>query len=217
MGVIVPAILAPTTQGLVQQAAAVAPLSTLVSYDVAEEQFVGTSTPGPLEYPKLTPDRSVIWHLMVHEPVLHLPDCLSYPTHSIVVHAEARGANEALAELRTGDVLGGLAINVETPVEQIFPFLPDVDFVQLMTVRPGGQGRPFEPAALTKIPELRAKRENLVIAIDGGVSPSTIATVARYRPDYVFVGSALTSVEDPADAYRVLTQALEAATSIREG
>ena len=208
MGRIIPAVLAPTPSELAAQAGRVALLSDLISYDITEAAFVGTSTPEPSEYPKLPPEQSIVWHLMAHEPAKYLADCLAFPTHGMVVHVEAHGAKEVLDELRMSEVLAGLALNAETPLKAIEPFLDSVDFVQLMLVKPGGQGRPFEPTVLAKIPQLRALRENMVVAVDGGVSVATIGAIASYRPDYVFVGSALTRAEEPADAYAILDRLL---------
>ncbi|MBI4032539.1 hypothetical protein HY374_02440 [Candidatus Berkelbacteria bacterium] len=206
MAVIVPAILAESPAALTVQAERVVSLAPLISFDVADGEFVSARTPLPTDYPKLPPGKSVFWHLMVHEPVRYLEDCLAVPSQIIAVHAEARGVGEALDVLAERDILTGLVINPETPVSLIEPALDRVDLVQVMTVQPGAQGSRFFPEQLGKLSQLRALRENLVLAVDGGVSRATVEVVSRYRPEYLVVGSALLEANEPAEEYRILSR-----------
>lgn len=206
MALIIPAVLADSPHALFAQAERVVGLGELLSYDVADGEFVRLHTPPPADYPKLSPGHRVFWHLMVHEPARYLADCLAFPSQIVAVHAEARGVGEALDELTKIDVLAALVLNPETPVSLIQPALDRVDLVQVMTVYPGAQGGRFLPEQLGKLTQLRALRENLVLAVDGGVDRATIEGVARYRPDYIVVGSALIEAEDPADEYGILTR-----------
>lgn len=208
MAVIVPALLASTPQELERQLEKVAGLSPLLSYDVADGVLVSPATPWPGEYP-LPPDgTAVFWHLMVRDPVAMLPACLRFPTKMIALHAEADGLPSALAQLASAGVPAGLAVNPETPVNVVEPWLERIDFVQVMTVEPGGQGRPFLPEQLAKLRELRTLRPELQLIVDGGVSRATIQEVGRHNVDYIVVGSALTKAEDPARAYEELERAI---------
>lgn len=203
---LVPAILAETATALEAQAEAVVGLADLVSFDVMDGQFVPRRTPRPAEFPKLPPGRSIFWHLMVHDPMTYLDECLNVPSTIVAVHAEALGAREAIERLAHEDVLSGLVLNPATSVSDVQDWIALVDLVQVMTVIPGAQGSEFLPGQLGKIPQLRALRENLLVAVDGGASRGTIEAVARYRLDYIIVGSALTQAKDPREEFRILSR-----------
>lgn len=64
----------------------------------------------------------------------------------------------------------GIAINIETPIEKIFPIINLVDFVQTMGIdKIGYQGQKFDEADLKHIKALKEKYPDLIISVDGGV------------------------------------------------
>ncbi|MBI4023024.1 hypothetical protein HY375_02580 [Candidatus Berkelbacteria bacterium] len=212
---LVPAILASTAHALETQASDIVSLADLVSYDVMDGAFVSEGTPRPGQFPILPPGSSLFWHLMVHDPLTYLDECLAHPNESkiVAVHAEAVGLEAALERLRTEEVIVGLVLNPATRVADVHSLIRSVDLVQIMTTIPGAQGHQFLPAMLEKVQELKELRENLLVAIDGGADLATIAMIARFWPDYVAVGSALTEATDPADTYRAMERLVASAQS----
>ncbi|MBI2589563.1 hypothetical protein HYW32_00805 [Candidatus Berkelbacteria bacterium] len=206
---LVPAILAKTSAELALQFDQVRNLSSLLSYDVADGQFVPSLTPSPRDFPQ-TSKAEIFWHLMVEKPLEFIDECLALPTKIIAVQAEAGGAPAAIEKLASSPVLTGLVVNPSTPVRALEQFLPQVDLIQIMTVIPGAQGQHFLPAMLPKLSQLRCLKSDLMLAVDGGVSSATIESVLRYRPDYIVVGSALTRARDPAEEWRVLSRLVAA-------
>jgi ribulose-phosphate 3-epimerase len=67
----------------------------------------------------------------------------------------------------------GLTLNPDTSIEELKPFLNLVDFIQFMTVRPGFQGRDFLYYVVKKIDFFHKLYPNILIAVDGGINPST--------------------------------------------
>ena len=68
----------------------------------------------------------------------------------------------------------GVAINPTTPLENLYPLISHIDFVQCMAIaRIGYQGEPFYEPALEVISTLREKYPELPISIDGGVNLQT--------------------------------------------
>ena len=209
MTALVPALLAPTPEKLAEQLAKVQSLSPLISYDVADGVLIAPASPWPGEYPQPPDGTAIFWHLMVMEPLAMLSACLRFPTKMIAIHAEAKGLPNTIAQLHSAGVPVGLVLNPETPVSVVEPWLEQVDLVQLMTVEPGGQGRPFLPDVLKKIDQLRSIRPTLQLAIDGGIKRDTIEQVRSYAVDYLVVGSALLAAERPQEEYEALRIALE--------
>lgn len=201
---IVPAILGSNQEEVQKQFEAVAGLTDLISYDVADGHFVPSITPQPLDYPNPQNGQQIFWHLMVDNPQHYLNECLTFPSRIIAVHVESKGVTQSLAILLKSDVLSGLVFNPETKVSEHLSLIQKADLVQVMTVKPGEQGNDFIAQSLDKIPELKKIKDNLLIAVDGGINLDTIEVVMRYQPDYIVVGSFLTKVVGIKENFEIL-------------
>ena len=85
----------------------------------------------------------------------------------------------------------GLAINLNTELALIEPYMEHTDYVQLMGIKTiGKQGEPFDSAVLRKVSQLRHKYPEITIQVDGGVSLST-AQLLTAGVDRLIIGSAL--------------------------
>ncbi|MEK9147695.1 MAG: ribulose-phosphate 3-epimerase [Patescibacteria group bacterium] len=85
----------------------------------------------------------------------------------------------------------GIAVNMETDIENIFPFLNELDLVLIMSIKPGWSGQKFTPEALEKVKKLRDKKFNGIIEIDGGVNEENIDAIANSGAGAVSVASAI--------------------------
>ncbi len=89
----------------------------------------------------------------------------------------------------------GLAINPDTRVEAIMPYLPFIDMVLVMSVYPGKGGQEFIPTTLDKIKTLKDIKHNYkysyLIEVDGGINIDTIASVKDV--DISVIGSYITN------------------------
>ena len=92
----------------------------------------------------------------------------------------------------------GLVLNPEDKVRNWKREIAEVDIVQLMTVYPGGQGRPFIPAVLDKIDELREAGFRGQILLDGGINEKSIGLIKlrSILPDAVCPGSWLKGMDE---------------------
>jgi len=79
-------------------------------------------------------------------------------------------------------------------------------------VHPGFYGAKFLPEVLDKVVELRARKPNLEIGVDGGIKEANIAEVARLGLDYICVGSAIFVQPDPAQAFHHLQSLVDQAS-----
>ncbi|MBI1908394.1 hypothetical protein HYS28_03185 [Candidatus Uhrbacteria bacterium] len=147
-------------------------------------------------------------HFMVHNPLPHIVAWHEHvaTTKRVLIHAEVARPLGAIIERATQLGLEtGLVLNPETKVERIEHHLHDLDALQLMGIHPGASGRPFlgEPI-LAKIRRARQLYPNLVIAVDGGVGPSTLGPLREAGATRCVASSAIWASEDPAEAYRNL-------------
>jgi ribulose-phosphate 3-epimerase len=146
-------------------------------------------------------------HLMISDPGKYLDDYLAAGCDAITIHYEAvRDSGALLERIRKQDAVAGLAINPGTPVDAIVPLLPLCDLVLVMSVEPGFGGQKFMPIALEKLKAIRAQvAENVLLSVDGGIGPKTIAETARAGANVFVVGSALFDARDYGEALREMT------------
>jgi len=91
----------------------------------------------------------------------------------------------------------GLAINITTSNEEIYPHIEKLDFVQFMGIEKiGFQGQPFDEKVLPKIEDLRERFPELIISVDGGVSLETAPLLVKAGANRLVAGSAILKSED---------------------
>jgi ribulose-phosphate 3-epimerase len=84
------------------------------------------------------------------------------------------------------------------------------DHLLCMTVNPGWGGQPFIASSPDKVRRLRELGPGPAIEVDGGVDATTVASVAEAGATLFVAGSAIFGADDPAAAYRQITEAAEA-------
>lgn len=93
----------------------------------------------------------------------------------------------------------GLAINPDTSIEELKPYLSMVDMVLVMSVVPGYGGQSFITDVIDKVKKLRnylaSNDLNVVINVDGGINDKTVKDIRRYV-DMVVSGSYITNSLD---------------------
>lgn len=94
----------------------------------------------------------------------------------------------------------GLAINPNTELEAIFPYLEEFDLVLLMTVMPGKGGQPFDPNGYARIKRLKEEimrtKKKPILEIDGGVNDKTSPLAKNSGAELLVAGSYLFGHED---------------------
>jgi ribulose-phosphate 3-epimerase len=150
-------------------------------------------------------------HLMVEDPLRRISRLVG-KAETAIIHVEAvEDIPEAIKV--TGDHGLGtfLAINPDTPVDAVAPYLSRLDGVLVMTVQPGRYGSRFLPWCLGKVEALRVMDGELIIEADGGMNPETAAMAVEVGADVVAAGSYIVASDDPMKAYTRLVEAVQAA------
>ena len=135
-------------------------------------------------------------HLMVQEPVRYVEEFVRAGAESVTVHVEAcRNVKGTLEKIQSLGRKTAISLNPETPVEALLPYLPIVDMVLVMSVRPGFGGQKFMPQALDKVRYLdRVRKENkwrYRIEIDGGITHNNLSEVVAAGVDILVAGTAV--------------------------
>lgn len=142
-------------------------------------------------------------HLMISDADRWAIEYARAGAASVTFHAEAAQAPVRLArELRSAGVRASLALRPATPVEPYLDLLGEFDMILVMTVEPGFGGQSFIEGTLPKVRRLRSaiteQGLDTWIQVDGGVSRSTVATVAGAGANVLVAGSAVYGAVDPA-------------------
>lgn len=149
--------------------------------DIMDGHFVPNLSYGPelvKDFKRSFPLTEAEIHLMSNNLDTTLPLFVEAGCDILEFHYEATDKPEYwLKYLKDHNVRRGMAINPSTPVEEIKPFLKDLDQVLLMTVKPGFGGQKFEEKSVERLVELKnlIKSEglNLPIEVDGGINHET--------------------------------------------
>jgi ribulose-phosphate 3-epimerase len=151
--------------------------------------------------------------LMVQRPADYVKRFKDAGANGITVHVESEhdgGLPRTLALIRKQGCNVGLAINPETPLAQVEPYLGGIDLLLIMTVHPGFGGQSFLSETVEKIEAAYVRRVAgglaFRIQIDGGVDSATAATALQAGADVLVSGTALFRAPDMAKAIRDLRQ-----------
>ena len=153
-------------------------------------------------------ETSLTWevHLMVVNPADCLKDFRKAGAHKVVFHYEAPGnTDETIKKIKEFGMQAGLAVNPGTSLEDIQPYIPQLDSVLFMSVNPGYYGAPFIPEVLEKVRACRRRYPDMEIGLDGGVNETTIPKIVTSGVDTIYIGSAVFRQPDPGEAFRRLT------------
>lgn len=188
-----------------------------VHFDVMDGHFVEAITIGPAVVEAVRAIATLPYHahLMVSRPLRQARAFAEAGSDLIVAHVEADDDPATVIDTIHGfGRSAGLALNPETPVEAVLPYLGSIELLLVMTVHPGRGGQAFLTEVLPKMAWLRDEIERrgltVPIGVDGGVNLETIGAAHEAGGEVLVTGSAL--LGQPGDL-APLVQALRGAAS----
>lgn len=153
----------------------VLPFAESIHLDLLDGKFApNTTLLDSKPFAKYAKDITLEVHLMVENPIEYLkPFADAGFTRFIGQIEQMPDIEEFIAQ---AEMLGevGLAVDSQTEVARILPYIEGIDFVLVMTVKAGWSNQKFMPDMLEKVGKLRATDPLLPIEIDGGVNDETI-------------------------------------------
>ncbi len=188
--------------------------------DVMDGHFVPNLTVGPVVVRALASvaTKPLDVHLMVTDPWTYAPMFLDAGAAGVTFHAELADRGDVGALLRAIRVRGmraGLAVNPETPIDAVVPFLDELDMVLVMSVHPGFAGQKFIPEVLTKVEALREVHGfRGAIEMDGGLGRDTVGRCAAAGCSVFVAGSALYGTDDMGEEVRVFRERIGVALAM---
>ena len=148
-------------------------------------------------------------HLMIVEPEKYVDRFAKVGADMISFHLNAtENPSAVLAQIRAAGAQAGLAINPDFPVESLYPYLKECDFILLMSVFAGFGGQKFIEETYDRLRTLKAEIQrqglNIPIEVDGGVSAANSRALAEAGAEILVAGSAVFGASDVKSAIDAL-------------
>lgn len=163
--------------------------ATWLHFDIMDGQFV-SHTSGSLEqFKRISKWHNLVndVHIMVEQPKTYVEEYIDAGADILTFHYEAcvdeNEVNEIIDLIHKKGAKAGLAINPDTGVDKLVPFLHKLDLVLIMTVFPGEGGQKFIQDSLIKLLLLDTTKRLLqtdrkfLIEVDGGINEETAKEV----------------------------------------
>ncbi len=143
-------------------------------------------------------------HLMISKPERYIEKFLNYNTKVLTIHLEASThLHRTIQEIKSKDVLAGVAINPHTDVNHLNEIITDIDVVCLMSVNPGFGGQKFIKNSYNKVKKLKkiiiSKNSNCKIQVDGGVNLDNAKELVKNGADILVAGNYIFKSDNPQE------------------
>ena len=185
--------------------------SEWIHVDVMDGMFVPNISIGipVVKDIRKTTDKVLDVHLMVQEPIRYVKQFAEAGSDYITVHVEAcEDVAATLDAIHKMDKKAGLALNPETPLEDIAPYVSMVDLLVVMTVHPGFGGQSYIDECTEKIEILSAVIEGegygCLLEVDGGVKLDNVNIPLEAGANVIVAGSAVfgADIEENVKAFK---------------
>jgi ribulose-phosphate 3-epimerase len=176
---VIPGILQKEWKPIEERLLLVTPHVSWVQIDIADNTLVPNTTFSDFSY--FSPDKllrnlehlSFEAHLMVANPEKYIKPLVDAGFKRLIAHVESHDPRMFLEQAQYEHVEAGMAIDGTTELEQIEPFLDQIDFVLVMTIEAGFSGQSFMTETVEKIRNIHENFPDLPIEVDGGIDDKT--------------------------------------------
>ncbi len=165
--------------------------------DIMDGVFVSNNTVNKMDELLELNKKPLDFHLMVSNVSYYLNKYLKYNPKYITFHIETdTNINDCINLIHKYGIKAGIAINPDTSIDKLLPYLADIDLVLVMSVNPGLGGQKFiKESTINKINKLLNLRQinnyNYEIEVDGGINIDTVSDVKEC--DIIVSGSYITN------------------------
>lgn len=188
----------------------------MLHLDVMDGHFVPNITFGAPVIKSIRNRSDIVFdaHLMISDPLKYVEDFIKAGADILTFHVESDSdVKVTIDKIRSLSCKVGLSVKPNTPVEEVFPYLDDIDMVLIMTVEPGFGGQSFMSDMMKKIVILKNKLletgKTVDIQVDGGINEETVAVAAKAGANVFVAGSAVFGAESYEEAISLLRRNAE--------
>ncbi|MHA2051519.1 MAG: ribulose-phosphate 3-epimerase [Promethearchaeota archaeon] len=145
----------------------------------------------------------IIAHMMVVNPSYYIEEIIEY-VQIFTFHFEIeQDINEVIKLIRNKKKKVGIAINPDTDIMKIIPYLNLTDLVLVMSVYPGESGQKFIPNSIEKVNQLNKFKEQykFLVDVDGGINTTN---AKKLNVDILSSTSTILNATDPNKVISIL-------------
>lgn len=182
-----------------------------IHIDVMDGMFVPNLTFGFKMIKDIRPLSKLFFdaHLMIADPKRYVERFVDSGADLVSFHYEAeRDVSGTLELIKAKGCRCGLAINPDTDVDKLEPFVADIDLILIMSVFPGFGGQKFIDGSLERVAQAKKLRDRLnpraLIEVDGGVNAANARSVIDAGADVLVAGNAVFGAADRRKAVEAL-------------
>ena len=110
--------------------------------------------------------------------------------------------------VKSKKTLVGLSLEPKTKIDQILPFIEQIDVVLIMSVKTGASGQKFNQNVLSKIEYLSNLKThqnfNFLIEVDGGITDQTAKLVKEVGADIIVSGNYVYNSQNREQSVKLL-------------
>ena len=133
-------------------------------------------------------------HLMIVHPEKYIEEFVRCGADGITFHLEAaQDPQFIINKVHQCGAKVGISIKPGTALEEVFPYLEQIEMVLIMSVEPGFGGQAFIPGSYERIRRMREYIDthglNVKIEVDGGVGKKNVREVLNAGADVFVAGS----------------------------
>ena len=211
MGKLAASILSADLAYLADQVKLVEEHADIIHVDIMDGHFVPPIALGTVVVASLRPHtrRTLHGHLMVDAPASFFDELADAGLDVVSFHHEAVSDPEATVDKARAAGLGvGVTIKMETPTEEVFPYLDRVDDVMLMSIEPGWSGQTLDPGVYPRLERVRDEIDRrgleIDVEIDGGVKVDNARRAVDAGATVLVSASGVFQAADPTESARQL-------------
>lgn len=153
-------------------------------------------------------------HLMIVHPEKYIEEFVRCGADGITFHLEAaQDPRSIIDKIHQCGAKVGISIKPGTALEEVFPYLEQIEMVLIMSVEPGFGGQAFIPGSYERIRQMReyidAHGLNVKIEVDGGVGKKNVREVLNAGADVFVAGSGVFRKNSISDNVSKFLEAFE--------
>ena len=182
-----------------------------IHVDVMDGVFVPNLTFGFKMIKDLRPLSKLFFdvHLMITEPSRYVERFVQSGADLVSFHVEAENdISGTIEKIKNAGCKCGLAINPDTSVDRLAPYMEKIDLALVMSVFPGFGGQKFIDGSLERIEKVAFMRDNAksaaLVEVDGGVNIANASDIRKAGADVLVAGNAVFGAADRKEAVRLL-------------
>ncbi len=216
---IIPAIMPQDIDDLEHQISLVASYVKMVQLDIMDGKFVRPKTwpyikdRGTFEALATESEGLPQWQkvdfeidLMVSHPENIIEEWIAIGATRLIIHVESTTIlSEIVEKYHERGIELVLALNIDTPIDSVLPYLEDVHAIQFMGIAHiGYQGEAFDERVINKIRDFHNAHPEVIISVDGGVNLDTAPLLKEMGVHRLVSGSTIFNSGNVVQAIRNL-------------